>query len=77
MLILSRKVNEKVIITIPGVGVVEVYVVGIQHQRKTAVRLGFNAPKEIIIHREEIIERQKDAKAIKQTLPNAHPRGNL
>lgn len=54
MLVLSRRVGEKVIITL-GEHRVEVMVTkighGIDHGK---VRLGFNAPKEIAINREEV-----------------------
>jgi carbon storage regulator len=57
MLILSRKVGEKVIIG----DNVEVMVIS---NSPNQVKLGFNAPKELSVHREEIykrIQRQKDA----------------
>ena len=50
MLVLSRKSGEKIIIAI-GEAVVEVAVVEIRGDK---VRLGITAPKEIIVHREEV-----------------------
>lgn len=50
MLVLSRKVEEKIII---GHGQIEVMVVGIDYQRGE-VRLGITAPKEMAINREEV-----------------------
>ncbi len=52
MLVLSRKKNEKVII-LTTQGVIEIVVV---ETRDDKVRLGFRAPKEIIIHREEVLK---------------------
>ena len=50
MLILTRRINENVIIN----GNVKLRILSIQgHQ----VKLGFDAPKEIGVHREEIFER--------------------
>ncbi len=50
MLVLSRKRDQKIVL--PGLG--EIVVVEIRGDK---VRLGFNFLKEIIIHREEVIER--------------------
>lgn len=50
MLVLSRKVNEKVII---GENIV-VTVVDIDRGR---IRLGIDAPKDLPIHREEVLDR--------------------
>ena len=47
MLVLSRKKNEKLILT----GGIEVSIVQIRGDR---VRLGITAPKDIVIHRSEI-----------------------
>lgn len=55
MLVLTRRINEVVMI---GENV-RVIVLGVQgHQ----VRLGFEAPEEITVHREEIFERIQKAK---------------
>lgn len=56
MLVLSRKRDEKVLI---GGGLVTVTVVEIRGDK---VRLGFDGPREMPIHREEV-QRQVDAKA--------------
>lgn len=56
MLILSRKPNEAIIIN----GNIKVIVLGAQGQQ---IRLGFEAPKNIEIHREEIFEKIQQQKA--------------
>jgi len=50
MLILSRKVSESIIID----GVIKVKVLGIQGGQ---VKIGIDAPKEVEVHREEVLER--------------------
>lgn len=50
MLVLSRHKDEKVVI---GDGLIEIVVVEIRGDK---VRLGFNAPKDISIHRSEVQE---------------------
>ena len=57
MLVLSRKKNEKIIISVTS-GDIEIVVVEIRGDK---VRLGINAPKEIPVHRKEIKD-QIDAK---------------
>lgn len=52
MLVLSRKRNEKVVIPIKE-GVIECVVVEIRGDK---VRLGWQAPKEIPVHREEVFK---------------------
>lgn len=55
MLILTRRVNERVMIG----GEVTVTVLGVKGDQ---VRIGINAPKEVAVHREEIylrIQREK------------------
>jgi carbon storage regulator len=49
MLVITRRINQSVIID----GCIEVVVTGIT---KEGVRLGINAPKEVEIHRSELIE---------------------
>ncbi|MEA1998468.1 MAG: carbon storage regulator [Euryarchaeota archaeon] len=53
MLVLSRKKNEKIIIPLGEAGVIEVAIVEIRGDK---VRLGFSAPKEIPVHREEVFK---------------------
>lgn len=52
MLVLSRKKNEKIVIPLGELGVIEVVVVEIRGDK---VRLGFQAPKDIPVHREEVL----------------------
>lgn len=49
MLVLSRKLNESVIIN----GTIRVTVVGIRHNQ---IRLGFEAPDQVGIYREELCD---------------------
>lgn len=61
MLVLSRKKNERIIIEVGGKKV-EIVIVELGPDK---VRLGFEADKEIPIHRQEVynaIKRQEDAK---------------
>lgn len=56
MLILTRRVGETIVI---GNGEITATVLGVKGNQ---VRLGFNAPKSVQIHREEIYERiQREA----------------
>jgi carbon storage regulator len=52
MLVLSRKVGEKVVI--PDCGLV-ITVLAVQGQR---VRLGIEAPSDVVVHREEVWQRE-------------------
>jgi carbon storage regulator len=53
MLVLTRKTNESIVISIPGVPEpITVMVVEIRHGNM--VRLGIQAPKEISVHRREV-----------------------
>lgn len=52
MLVFTRRINERVIINDD----ITIKVLGVQGNQ---VRLGFEAPKDVIIHREEIAERIK------------------
>jgi carbon storage regulator len=53
MLVLSRKVGEKVVVPACGLTLT---VLSVQGQR---VRLGIAAPAETVVHREEVWERQR------------------
>ena len=56
MLVLSRKRDEKIFVQIPGIDEkIEITVVQIDSSR---VRLGFNAPKDVIILRKELEEKK-------------------
>lgn len=55
MLILSRRIHENVIIN-------EHITVSVLSIQGTQVKLGFNAPKEISVHREEIFKRIQQEK---------------
>lgn len=54
MLILTRRLNETVIIGNEGPDQVTVTVLGVKGGQ---VRLGINAPKDVPVHREEVYER--------------------
>lgn len=51
MLVLSRKVDEKVLIFVPGCAPIAVQVIDIRGDK---VRLAFDAEREVQIHREEV-----------------------
>ena len=60
MLVLSRAVNEKIIITLPNGDLLKITIVEL---RRGKVRLGIEAPREIPVHREEVynaINREAD-----------------
>lgn len=60
MLVLFRRVNEAVVVTVGDIQI-RLTVLGFQKARK-AVQLGFEAPREVTIHREEIQYRVDEAK---------------
>ena len=55
MLVLHRKVEEKVVISHPAIGEIVVTVLGIPQHGK--VKLGFVAPPDVKIFRTEVLER--------------------
>jgi carbon storage regulator len=57
MLVLSRKLNEKIIIN----GDITVTVVKIDGKQ---IRLGIEAPREVTIRREELVDRPADAREL-------------
>lgn len=60
MLILTRRVNETLIIETPDGTLVTVTVLGVKGNQ---VRLGTNAPKTVAVHREEVYKRiQRESK---------------
>lgn len=56
MLLLSRKVDERIFITLPNGDEIVVTVTDIRSGRGGAVKLGFEAPDHIKIHRSELIQ---------------------
>ncbi|MBO9492115.1 carbon storage regulator CsrA [Endozoicomonas sp. G2_1] len=56
MLILTRRVSEKLIIG-EGVDAIEVAILGVKGNQ---VRIGVEAPKDVPVHREEIYQRIQD-----------------
>jgi carbon storage regulator len=69
MLVLSRKINETIVI---GEDIV-VTVVEIHHDK---VRLGIEAPKHVAVHRREVYEKIKDSRSSVKTHPqDAGPGG--
>lgn len=53
MLVLTRREAEEVVIVVKGTAIR----VGVIEQRGEIVRLGFEAPADVIIHRREVYER--------------------
>jgi carbon storage regulator len=60
MLVLSRKKNERIVLTVqlPGIGTLATIHVGVAEIRGDKVRLGIEAPVEVAIDREEIFLRK-------------------
>lgn len=54
MLVLSRKLNESVVITVPPSPAAQQIRVTILETRGDKTRMGFRAERDIVIHREEI-----------------------
>lgn len=57
MLVLSRLKNEAVVITIPGGQQIRVTLVDVRTGNGGKARLGFEAPRDVIIHRAEVQDR--------------------
>ncbi len=64
MLVLTRKKNESIIIN-------DNIVVTVVDIRRDKVRLGFDAPKEVPIHRREVYEAIKRSEAASDVRPGA------
>lgn len=65
-LMLSRKENEKIMITCPDGTVLEMVIAeisGKQERREPKVRLGFNGPREYIFDREEVFHQKREQHA--------------
>ena len=60
MLVLSRKKGENIVIN-------ENIVITVVEVRGDKVRLGVGAPKDVIVHREEVFEAIQKAEAVVQT----------
>jgi carbon storage regulator CsrA len=59
MLVLSRKIDERIMLTIPGFDDVVITIVDIRtHDGTPKVRVGIDAPESIRIMREEVIGRE-------------------
>ena len=54
VLVLTRRKNESIVLTLPGVGAVKVMVCSIGDE---VVRIGIEAPAEVRVLREELLER--------------------
>lgn len=60
MLVLSRKKNEATVIKVEGIEII----VKVMEIDRNKVRIGFLAPKDIPIFREELLKEKKDGDAI-------------
>ena len=69
MLVLSRQVDEKIIIG-------EDIVITVVEIRRGLVRLGIDAPRNVTVHREEVYNAIKAAEAAAQTNPPQQPQPN-
>ena len=56
MLILTRRINEKIVIQTKSGEVIEVFPLGVNGSQ---VKIGVNAPRDTAIDREEIVQRKK------------------
>ena len=57
MLVITRRPNESIVIDTDGTReIVEIVVLGIKGRQ---VRIGIKAPREVIVHRKEIYQRQQ------------------
>lgn len=56
MLVLSRKKNEAMVIYLPDGRIIQIWVVEIRGDK---VRLGTDAPKDIIVDRKEVYEKKE------------------
>jgi len=67
MLVLSRKEGERIVIAVPPSGSETLVAVQVCKVRgETRVRLGFEAPREVAILREEIWQAMQDGKAVRE-----------
>lgn len=55
MLVLSRRLDEEVVIEVPGLAVP--LVIAVVRLNGGAVRLGIDAPREVLVHRGEVFDR--------------------
>ena len=63
MLILTRKYQQKIVITCPqGDVVIKIMEVKRKLKHATQVRIGFDAPKEFVILRDELLKKNKSQK---------------
>lgn len=60
MLVLSRKLGERILITTPERRFIWVSVVDIDRGK---IRLGFTAPEEVVVMREELVDQKEPANA--------------
>lgn len=64
-LMLSRRENEKIMITCPDGNVLKIVIAEIseeQEKRQAKVRMGFSGPQDYIFDREEIFHQKRDKK---------------
>lgn len=61
MLVLQRKLDERIVIEYPGQPLVTIDVVRL---KEGTVRLGIDAPREVAIHRQEVYDRIQAQKGI-------------
>jgi len=63
MLILTRRINEKIIIAF---GDIHINLTVLSNNNRTQAKIGFDAPKDIGIYREEIFKRVQEQKSLEE-----------
>ena len=69
MLVLSRREDERFVMLLPGT--TPVYITVVKIKNHDAVRIGIDAPHEVLVYREEVYE---DMQRRKQSAPDADER---
>jgi carbon storage regulator len=60
MLVLKRKLGERLLLLVNGVQI-ELMVTGIENHRQKAAKIGIEAPNSVMVIRPELLEREREA----------------